>query len=617
MHRPCGAMLVLALVLGLVAAAGAGAADMRNIEMGNVIPSISYADQPYIVVMDDSAWVCTLTTGLGHEGKSGQHIIAARSTDQGKTWSEPVAIEPHTGPEASWVVPLLTDYGRIYAFYTYNGDRVHIKRDDTHGWYAFKYSDDGGRTWCAETHRLPYRLTACDQVEVDGAIVPHFWGICKPIVVDGTVYFSFTKLRKYFLEDGEGWLFKSDNVMTEPDLEKIDWGMLPEGEHGIRHPDYGSVQEEHNLAALSKPGELICVYRTTLGYPAVSYTRDGGATWSQPEPMRYSPGGRIIRTPRACPKIWRCENGKFLFWFHNHGGQDFNDRNPVWIVGGIEKDGVVLWSQPEVLLYHDDPKVRMSYPDLIEVDGEYYVTETQKDVARVHHIDKTLLEGMWTQLDEKVLTESPKAMESHLSGMMSAGKKIGMDWEWKGGPDQKEHWNFNIPNLPSLKAGGWTVEFTMSRLENLDSELTLLDARDGQGKGIAVTAVPGPEGTGYAVRIDFGDGERQATWDTDPGVLLGSLIYHQIAFIVDGGPNLITVVVDGKLCDGSLKRQWGFGRFSPEMDNVNGANWMTVHPAVGFVNIYGRYLRTAEVVSNYAAARRHDHLMWLHDVLPY
>jgi len=203
----------------------AGAEDWRNIENGHEIPSIDYANQPYLVVLDDGIWVCTLRTGLGHEGEKGQHIIASRSMDKGKTWSEPVAIAPPTGPEASWTVPLLTDYGRIYGFYTYtyngvNGDEVHLGRDDTHGWYAYKYFEDGGRTW-PEPHRLSYRLTAADPLEKDAQIVPMFWGICKPIVSDGTVYFSFTKLRGYFLEDSEGWFFKSPKVMTERNVRHV------------------------------------------------------------------------------------------------------------------------------------------------------------------------------------------------------------------------------------------------------------------------------------------------------------------------------------------------------------------------------------------------------------
>ena len=48
------------------------------------------------------------------------------------------------------MIPLLTPNGRVYAFYNYNGDRVKIpdfkhttqRRDDTLGWYVFKFSDD-------------------------------------------------------------------------------------------------------------------------------------------------------------------------------------------------------------------------------------------------------------------------------------------------------------------------------------------------------------------------------------------------------------------------------------------------------------------------------------------
>jgi hypothetical protein len=55
------------------------------------------------------------------------------------------------------------------------------------------------------------------------------------------------------------------------------------------------------------------------------------------------------------------------------------------------------WSEPEILLYDDEPLIRMSYPDLLEDDGELYITETQKDAARVHHIERGFLETLWGQ----------------------------------------------------------------------------------------------------------------------------------------------------------------------------------------------------------------------------
>ena len=91
-----------------------------DIATGSVIPSTGYCDQPYVVKLYGGSWLCTMTTGSGDEGESGQHVAATRSLDRGQTWSPLVAIEPPDGPEASWAMPYLTSYGRVYVFYTYN-----------------------------------------------------------------------------------------------------------------------------------------------------------------------------------------------------------------------------------------------------------------------------------------------------------------------------------------------------------------------------------------------------------------------------------------------------------------------------------------------------------------
>jgi hypothetical protein len=87
--------------------------DPHHITNGWEIPSEGYADQPYIVQTDDGAWLCVITTGTGHEGDPGQHVISMRSTDQGRNWSAPVAVEPADGPEASYAVLLKVPGGRI------------------------------------------------------------------------------------------------------------------------------------------------------------------------------------------------------------------------------------------------------------------------------------------------------------------------------------------------------------------------------------------------------------------------------------------------------------------------------------------------------------------------
>jgi len=49
----------------------------------------------------------------------------------------------------------------------------------------------------------------------------------------------------------------------------------------------------------------------------------------------------------------------------------------------------------------------MSYPDFIEENGSYWVTETQKVVARVHSVDAELLNGLWNQGNNKTISILP------------------------------------------------------------------------------------------------------------------------------------------------------------------------------------------------------------------
>lgn len=579
----CLAALALIVAMGeTTAATPAELADWRNIDTGLKIPDESYCDQPYVVVTRDGNWLCTLTTGPGHEGHGGQHVVSTISTDRGHTWSELVDIEPSSGPAASWVVPLVVPSGRVYAFYTYNGERVDSLRGkkiraDTLGWYCYRYSDDNGHSWSAERYRLPMRVTACDRGNDWGGDVILFWGISKPFAFRGNVYFAFTKLGRYMLEEGEGWLYRSENVLAESDVDRIRWTLLPEGEHGIRNNAFGSVQEEHNLVPLDD-GSLYMVYRTTTGYPCHTYSRDGGRTWDEPEPMTYTPGGRKIKNPRACPKLWRTADGRYLFWFHNHSGQDFQGRNPAWVAGGIERDGHIHWSQPEILLFHDSPGVRMSYPDLIEQEGRYWVTETQKTVARVHAVDKSLLQGLWTQGQRRDVARNGLVLD--LAANQSGGCAA-------------------LPETVDLcVTGGVSIECWL-RLDDLEAGRVLLDGRDADGTGLLLGLEAGAK-----LRLVLDDGTNRASATCDAGLLQPGQLHHVVA-IVDNGPKIISWVVDGQLCDGGPHRQFGWTRYKAKLGDVRGKGKLTstsLSPGEQLgLRIYDRYLGTSEAVANYHA----------------
>jgi len=596
--------------------------DMRDIRTGREIPTLSYADQPFIVRTDDGAWLCALTTGTGHEGAPGQNVATLRSTDQGRTWSELVFVEPLDGPETSYAVLLKVPGGRVYVFYNHNTDNVReipldrgpnlppgvCKRVDSLGYYVFKYSDDGGRTWSSERYPIPSREMDIDRQNPFQGKIRYFWNVGKPFMHAGAAFVSLHKVGGIgagFFTRSEGVLLKSQNLLTERDPAKITWETLPDGDFGLRTPPGGGpIAEEQSYAVLSD-GSFYCVWRTIDGHPAFAYSRDGGHTWTTPQYKTFA-DGRRMKHPRAANFVWKCENGKYLYWFHHHGGRfisehpqrpniAYDDRNPVWLCGGVEADSpegkVIRWSQPEILLYDDDPFLRMSYPDLVEEDGKYFFTETQKDVARLHEIDPTLLEGLWGQL-----ADPRPATEGVVLALPADGQPM---------PAQVA-----LPTLPAFTARdtsradygtkdlrqGFSLELWL-QLDSLDANQILLDNRTPDGKGFCLQTA-----SGGTVEIVLNDGRSESRWSCDPGRLQAGQKHH-VVVIVDGGPKIISFVVDGRLCDGGDARQFGWGRFNPHFRGPSGDATLRIGPnvpgAVESVRVYRRAIRTSEAIGNY------------------
>jgi len=554
--------------------------DWRNIDNAlSVIPDEYYADQPYVVVAKNGDWVCVLTTGAGTESKKGQHMVASISSDQGKTWSPNIDIESAEAPPSSWGIPYVTPFGRIYVFYTFNGDEIvsypdgkTLHHNTELGWYCFKYSDDHGKSW-SERHRIPMRKTTVDYINPWNGEVQLFWGISKPFSHRNSMFFSFTKMGIHAQDMGEGFLYRSNNIDTEKDPTRLHWELLPEGNTGISYTPLGVTQEEHNVVPLNN-GDLYCSYRTTEGYPANAYSSDDGKTWTTPEYITYA-DGRVLKNPRACPRVFKCSNGKYLLWHHNNNVKGYKGhRNPVWLSGGIEKDGQILWSQPEVLMYGPQDLRGMSYPDMVEVDGNYWFSETQKTVARIHAIDKDLLEGLWnqgtaaTELRENLILEEKD---------ITSPKKI------------------KAPDLPDLEAGSFSIELLLDIDELKPGEpLLQLTGKDGDGLILAVS----PQ---HTLELTLKEEELEASLDTDPGFIEKGL--NHVCFVVDGQANLLTSLVNGKLCDGGRYRLKGWNWFDINFREVDNGKHLLLSSDFGGsirkLKIYNRYLTTSEVISNY------------------
>ncbi len=560
----------------------AGAQDWRNIETGHEIPAEGYADMPLVVTLNDASWLCVLTTGPGREGAPGQSVIATRSTDRGRSWSEPVPIAPKVarhGSESSWAVPLHVpdqgdpEFGRVYAFYVTNGDHITEvpgleDRDDDRvdmlGWYVYRFSDDAGETWSDAT-RIHIPKTEADLNNTFGGKVQMFWGVDEPVVVGSRTLIALTKIREHLVTGTEGWLLACDNLTVEPDPTRHTWQLLPMGNtgaveswRGLRsETHFRTTQAEHDLTALEAKGHFIIVNRTDTGAVSISRSAENASTWTEPEPATY-PDGSTIRNPRANVKVWKTDDARYLMWFHNHGGTRFEDRNPGWLAGGIERDAKILWSQPEIALYADDPATRISYPDLIREGDRYWITETEKDTARVHEIDASLIAGLWAQLDNKADPPSDTIPgRTEVDFNQNEGFSIAIAFS-----------NYDLATLSTLASAG-------------DAEI-----------GWEIRAVRGP-----SLEIELRSQGQTYTWQSDRVPSVAGKAHHAVVTF-DGGPAIVTMTVNGKLHDGAGNRQFGWGRFPRSFPPLS------LEPSADErIMIFRRALRTSEAIELYEAFR--------------
>lgn len=391
-----------------------------NIQNGTLLPNASgYADQPKIVVADDGTWVYAITTASGKEGAKDTFVGISLSKDEGKTWSDLYRLEESV-KESSYASLFKAPSGRIFCFYNYNiegfktsdpitesdGSITHIFRCDMGmGIYCFQYSDDHGQTWSKKYYEIPIRDFEMDlrnRTYVRGKECRYFWNVSNPFAYDGGFYQPISKMMYYQGGLGyrsEGALLYSPNLCSEPDPEKIRWETLPEGMIGIRNLEDRKISEEHSCVALSD-GTFYDVFRNNDGFIGMSISRDQGRTWSESERLTLCDGS-VAQNPRANCPIWKCRNGNYILWFHNHNRCEYGQRNPAWISAGKEVDtpqGKTLrWSMP-VVLFFGKPDESISYPEFWETEDGYYFAETQKRTSRFHQVPNAFMQELFDSI---------------------------------------------------------------------------------------------------------------------------------------------------------------------------------------------------------------------------
>jgi Concanavalin A-like lectin/glucanases superfamily len=162
-----------------------------------------------------------------------------------------------------------------------------------------------------------------------------------------------------------------------------------------------------------------------------------------------------------------------------------------------------------------------------------------------------------------------------------------------------------MPRLGNLVDDhGVSIDFWL-KLRELSAGQIILSTIDSSGKGLQLGI-----SDRFTLKLTLNDGLQEWSWDSDPGTQSGTLRvndWQHAAVIVDGGPKIVSFVVDGVFNDGGDVRQFGWARFPKYLGDVNGAPRAEVakglYGNLGALRVYTRYLRTSEAVGNFHAGR--------------
>lgn len=563
--------------------------DWRNIENGHIIPTEAggYCDQPSLLELSDGSWLCSVTTSDGHEGSTAQYVGVTRSFDKGRTWSKLIRLEPMEDGqywESSYSKLASAPDGTVFCFYCYNDMHILSKeagvgRVDMGIAFCYRYSRDNGESW-SNRIKIPIRDTKVDRemplFGTKGERVPLFWNVAKVLVKDDTVYVPLSKIGngKRFMDQGEGVLLKSSDLFQTPD--QATWETLPEGEDGILCVEgFDTVCEEHCFVSLSDDS-MVCTFRTKNGRSAYALSHDGGKSFAPSALLTY-PDGRSVKNSRANNTFWSISNGRYLYWFTNCGMAGYYTRNPAWLCAAVEVDtpqGKQLkLSQPEIVLYAEDKNVGFSYPDMLEGTDCYYISETQKTVARIHEIPKAFVDQIFRQFDE------------------TAGGDIKPDAEFTEGTHTMEPLGTVYQYTP-LRNG--QKEWIMPGL-SLDFEVSfegqqqiLFDTVSEMTEGIRIVSTQ--EG---CLEIFITEARENFYMRTESCLCSGR---NRVTVVFDFLAGTVYAVVNEQLLDGGENLYCGFKLISHSITNVGYGSRVTVGNPVDSVRVYRKALYVTDCI---------------------
>lgn len=278
-------------------------------------------------------WLLMFPEGRHHAGHNNDKVnemIALRSRDRGRTWSEPFIPFGKEMNHHGFIPLVPRGSRRIYAFGT---QPIFGTMQDRENFpIGFRHSDDDGQSWSAPELIRPVND-------------PGFQGMSVMRMCE-------TDRGTWLLGSHEAdWSVKPLHtrlyVLRSTDRGKT-WTVLPgKRPGGWSAPGFNRMDEGRPIALGN--GKVLFMMRTPEGHLWSARSDDDGLTWTEPKPTS-------LIHPDAPPMLFHLSDGKTLAAFHhnryslrkyeglNQSPQVMKDRSEIWV--SFSSDEGRTWSEP-------------------------------------------------------------------------------------------------------------------------------------------------------------------------------------------------------------------------------------------------------------------------------
>ena len=327
------------------------------------------------------------------EAANDEHVVFCKSSDKGKTWTEPKIIAgsanlAHPVPVAAWQQPMLSKSGRLYCLW----NQEIVLKKHLCGVMQGRYSDDCGETWSEiETVPFPVRFSA-DPTDPD---IPPTWCMWqRPLRLGEDGKFIAACSRYGLMPDGrqnskvEFWQY--ENIDDDPEIRDIRISFFNTEEEAF---DATKVKNDVDYTPRDAPsveegcivglpdGRLFAIMRTSLGHPIWSVSSDDGKHWSRPEILMDKDDGTPILHPQSPCPIYdlggpEARSGRYAAFFHDcfdfKGVTSYQNRGPLYLHEGHFVPGAhqPVWFSSEGELFSPRDTGNSFYTSCTSLDGE-------------------------------------------------------------------------------------------------------------------------------------------------------------------------------------------------------------------------------------------------------